>query len=66
MLKHPYTEFFSFLCHNFYITFYAIHILVRGEGEEGRNDFEKKMTKFDIVGGWGGVQKILFCRRYTF
>ena len=39
MFKHPYIE------GNFCI-FYAIacHVLVRGQGEGGRSDFEKKMA----------------------
>ena len=42
----------------FYAT--ASHFLVRGEGEGGRGDFEKKNDKFDMKRRWKEVQKTLF------
>ena len=42
----------------FYAT--ASHFLVRGEGEGGRGDFEKKNDKFDMERGSREVKKMLF------
>ena len=55
MFKQPYIE-------EHFCLFDAItcHFLVRGEGEGGRGDFEKKNDKFDIERGCREVQKMLF------